>query len=127
MPLRAVPLTTFFRWNALGITHFIEGHEGKVLRFRSARALCAGEGQVHSTTEPQGCECRREKSAQGPHSCRDVNAARNILHRLMAVAGWVIGSKSRPGAFEGVLEDYRAGLPGEDAERYTAEGFQSCI
>ncbi len=82
---------------------------------------------MHSTTEPQGCECRREKSAQGPHSCRDVNAARNILHRLMAVAGWVIGSKSRPGAFEGVLEDYRAGLPGEDAERYTAEGFQSCI
>ena len=73
------------------------------------------------------CECRRECSAQGPQSCRDVNAARNILHRLVAVAGWVIGSKSRPGASESVLEDYRAGLPDEDVERYAAEGFQSCI
>ena len=98
-----------------------------MLRFRSARALCAGEGQAHSTTEPQGCECRRESSAQGPQSCRDVNAARNILHRLVAVAGWVIGSRSRPGASESVLENYRAGLPDEDAERYTAEGLQSCI
>ena len=112
---------------ARGITYLTERHGGKVLRFRSARALCAGEGQVHSTTEPQGCECRRENSAQGPQSCRDVNAARNILHQLVAVAGWVIGSWSRPGASESVLEDYRAGLPDEDAERYTAEGFQSCI
>ena len=73
------------------------------------------------------CECRWECSANGPQSCRDVNAARNILHRLVAVAGWVIGSKSRPGASESVLEDNRAGLPDKDAERYTAEGFQSCI
>ena len=57
----------------------------------------------------------------------DFNAARNILHRLVAVAGWVIGSKSRPGASENVLEDNRAGLPDEDAERYPAEGFQSWI
>ena len=98
-----------------------------MLRFRSARALCAGEGLVRSTTEPQGCECRREFSAHGPQSFRDVTAARNILHRLVAVAGWVIGSLGRPGASESVLEDYRAGLPDEDAERYTAEGFQSCI
>ena len=98
----------------MGTTYYIERHGGKVLRFRFARALCAGEGQVRSTTEPQGCGSGwRECGAQGPQRCRDVNAARNILHRLVAVAGWVIDSKSRPGASESVLEDYRAGLPDE--------------
>ena len=61
----------------------------------------------------------------GKRSSQTFNPSSDV-HRLVAVAGWVIGSKSRPGASESVLEDYRAGLPDEDAERYAAEEFQSC-
>ncbi len=52
---------------------------------------------------------------------RDVNAARNILQRGIALAGWDIGSLGRPGASESVLEPHVAGLPGQDAERYAAD------
>ena len=58
---------------------------------------------------------------------RDVNAARNILRRGIALAGWDFGPSGRPGASESVPEPHVAGLPGQDAERYAAEGLQSCI
>ena len=91
---------------------------------------------VHCAWERAGCAQqlnRKAESAGGDvahkvrKATRDVNAARNILYRHVAVAGWVIGSMSRPGASEHVLDDYRAGLPDENAERYPAEGFQSWI
>ena len=53
---------------------------------------------------------------------RDVNAARNILRRGIAPAGRDIGPLGRPGASEGVPEPHVAGLPGQDAERCTADG-----
>ena len=52
---------------------------------------------------------------------RDVNAARNILRRGIALAGWDVGPSGRPGASESVLEPHVAGLPGQDAERYAAD------
>ncbi len=59
---------------------------------------------------------------------RDVNAARNILHRGVAMAGWEIGSSNRPGVSEGVDVSHVAGLPGQDAERHPAEhGVRSWI
>ncbi len=54
-------------------------------------------------------------------------AGGNILQRGTASAGWDVGSLGRPGAAEGVLEPYVAGLPGQDADRYPAEGIQSWI
>ncbi len=91
---------------------------------------------VHCAWERAGCTQQLNRKAESAGAdvahkvgkvARDLNAARNILHRLVAVAGWVIGSKSRPGASDNVLEEYRAGLPDEDAERYPAERFQSWI
>ena len=91
---------------------------------------------VHFAWERTGCaqllnreaECASGDVAHKVRKvARDLNAARNILHRLVAEAGWVIGPRSRPGASENVLEDARAGLPDEDAPRYPAEGFQSWI
>ena len=53
-----------------------------MLRFRSARALCAGEGQVHSTTEPQA-------SAGGnvTHQVRKV-AVMSTRHGTFSIALW---------------------------------------
>ena len=53
---------------------------------------------------------------------RDVNAARNILQRGIALAGWDIGPPwvvpARPRVF---LNHMSPGLPGQDAERYAAD------
>ncbi|MXX89261.1 MAG: transposase [Boseongicola sp. SB0665_bin_10] len=43
---------------------------------------------------------------------RDVNAARNILQRGIALARWDAGPSGRPGASTGVPERHVAGLPG---------------
>ena len=97
---------------------------------------CAFVLPVHYARERVRCIQRLNRKAASAggnvaHKVRKV-AAMSTRHGTISIAlwrwaGWVIGSKSRPGASESVLEDYRAGLPDEDAERYTAEGFQSCI
>ena len=49
---------------------------------------------------------------------RDVNAARNILRRGIALAGWEIEPKACPGASEnGSANEYAFALAGQDAER----------
>ena len=61
------------------------------------------------------------QAGRGLVTDRDVNAARNILRRGMAMAGWEIGSSSGPGASESVPGSDVAGLPGQDAERCTGD------
>ena len=63
---------------------------------------------------------------------RDLNAARNILRRDIASAGWDTGpSGLRAGRASGASGDvpttHAAGVPGQDAERYTAAHAQSGI
>ena len=73
--------------------------------------------------------CVREYACKGfgPVLGRDFNAARNILRRGGALAGWEIGSTSHPGVSESVMRSDAAGLPEQDTERHAADNGRSCI
>ena len=84
----------------------------------------------HTSTDCHACGHRQDMPLSvrefacggcGLVTDRDVNAARNILQRGIALAGWDTGPLGRPGASESVLEPHVAGLPGQDAERCTAD------
>ncbi len=107
---------------------------GRLAEQLSYKAESAG-GEVvrvdprHTSTDCHACGHRqamplrvREFACEGCGlvTDRDVNAARNILQRGVALAGWEIGPSGRPGASEDIALDHVAGLPGQDAERYPA-------
>ena len=115
---------------------------GRLVQQLTCKAESAG-GEVvrdrpqHTSTDCHACGHRqsmplgvRELACGGCGlvTDRDVNAARNILRRGIAMAGWEIGSSSRPGASESVPVSDVAGLPGQDAERCTSDhDGHSCI
>ena len=84
----------------------------------------------HTGTDCHACGHRRKMplgarelacDGCGLATDRDVNAARNVLRRGIAPAVREIGSSNRPGASGDVLASRAAGLPGQDAERSTAD------
>ena len=80
---------------------------------QSLRRPFLGRGPRHARASPA--------RGRGPVTDRDVNAARDVVRRGIAKAGRDIGSLGRLGACEGVPEPHVAGLPGQDAERRTAD------
>ena len=107
---------------------------GRLADMLTYKAESAGGGVVrvaplHTSTDCHACGHRQPMPLRvrefvcggcGLVTDRDVNAARNILQRGVVLAGWEIGSPSRPGASEDVSSIHVAGLPGQDAERYAA-------
>ncbi|MXW87428.1 MAG: transposase [Boseongicola sp. SB0673_bin_14] len=114
------------RWRRLAeqLTCTAESAGGEVVRVSARR----------TSTDCHACGHRRfMASGARAAACggcglvtdRDVNAARNILQRGIALARRDIGSSSRPGASESVLESHVAGSPRQDTERCTAERIPS--
>ncbi|MYA88679.1 MAG: IS200/IS605 family element transposase accessory protein TnpB [Boseongicola sp. SB0662_bin_57] len=102
------------------LTYKAESAGGEVVRVRPQ----------HTSTDCHACGHRqpmpldvREFACGGCDlvTDRDVNAARNVLRRGVALAGWEVGPSGRPGASESVLGSDVAGLPGQGAERCPAE------
>ena len=112
----------------------VEQQWGRLAEQLTYKAESAGGGVVrvapqHTTTDCHACGHRQPMPLSvrefacggcGLVTDRDVNAARNILQRGAALAGWEIGSPSRPGASEDVPPIHVAALAGQDAERYAA-------
>ena len=107
---------------------------GRLAEQLSYKAESAGGGMVrvapqHTSTDCHACGHRQAMPLHvrefvcggcGLVTDRDVNAARNILQRGAALAGWEIGPMGRPGASGDVPPIHVAGLPGQDAERHAA-------
>ncbi|MDE0520851.1 MAG: transposase [Boseongicola sp.] len=104
-----------------------ESAGGKVVRVRPQ----------HTSTDCHACGHRQKMPLDvrefacggcGLVTDRDVNAARNVLRRGIALAGWEIGPSGCPGASGDVLAPHVAGLPGQGAERHAGEhDGHSCI
>ncbi len=109
------------------LTFKAESAGGEVVRVRPQ----------HTSTDCHACGHRQKMPLDvrefacggcGLVTDRDVNAARNILRRGIALAGWEIGPSGCPGASGDVLASHAAGLPGQDVERYAGEhDGHSCI
>ena len=75
-----------------------------------------GNGGTRRATEQQAESAGGEVVRVFPR-----HTALNILLRGIALAERDIGSSSRSGGSESVLDPHVSGLPGQDAERYTAD------
>ena len=98
------------------LTYKAESAGGEVVRVRPQHTSTDCHACGHRQSLPLGA---RELACGGCGlvTDRDVNAARNILRRGIAMAGWEIGSSSRPGASESVPGSDVAGLPAQAGNR----------